>query len=53
MEGSPCRFPTELQTGGWVVRLVDAPLDPDNPVHLDALLRAYERFPESGGRSAP
>ncbi|WNG40190.1 hypothetical protein F0U61_45795 [Archangium violaceum] len=37
-------------TGGWVVRLTDAPLDLDNPAHLDALLRAYERFPEIGGR---
>jgi hypothetical protein len=37
-------------TGGWIVRLTDAPLDPDNPAHLDALLRAYERFPEIGGR---
>ncbi|WP_164010606.1 DUF5953 family protein [Pyxidicoccus trucidator] len=40
-------------TGGWVVRLTDAPLDLDNPAHLDALLRAYERFPEIGGRSTP
>jgi len=32
-------------TGGWIVRLSDAPLDLDNP----ALLRAYERFPEIGG----
>jgi len=40
-------------TGGWVVRLTDAPLDLDNPSHLDALLRAYERFPKIGGRSAP
>jgi hypothetical protein len=39
-------------TGGWVVWLTDAPLDLDNPAHLDALLRAYERFPEIGGRSA-
>lgn len=39
--------------GGWVVRLTDAPLDYDNPAHLDALLRAYERFPAIGGRSAP
>ncbi|HYO65004.1 MAG TPA: DUF5953 family protein, partial [Archangium sp.] len=38
-------------TGGWVVRLTDAPLDLDNPAHLDALKRAYERFPEIGGRS--
>ncbi|WP_047857141.1 DUF5953 family protein [Archangium gephyra] len=38
-------------TGGWVVRLTDAPLDLDNPTHLDALQRAYERFPEIGGRS--
>ncbi|HYO54161.1 DUF5953 family protein [Archangium sp.] len=40
-------------TGGWVVRLTDAPLDLDNPAHLDALKRAYERFPEIGGRAAP
>jgi hypothetical protein len=39
-------------TGGWVVRLTDEPLDLDNPAHLDALLRTYERFPEIGGRSA-
>ncbi|HSP80339.1 MAG TPA: DUF5953 family protein [Myxococcaceae bacterium] len=40
-------------TGGWVVRLTDAPLALDNPAHLDALKRAYERFPEIGGRSTP
>jgi Family of unknown function (DUF5953) len=40
-------------SGGWVVQLTDAPLDYDNPAHLDALLRAYERFPAIGGRSAP
>jgi hypothetical protein len=40
-------------SGAWVVQLTDAPLDLDNPAHLDALLRAYERFPEIGGRSAP
>ncbi|WNG28744.1 hypothetical protein F0U62_35660 [Cystobacter fuscus] len=40
-------------TGGWVVRLTEAPLDLDNPAHLDALRRAYERFPEIGGRSTP
>ncbi|MFE8600339.1 DUF5953 family protein [Archangium violaceum] len=40
-------------TGGWVVRLTDTPLDLDNPAHLDALKRAYERFPEIGGRSTP
>jgi hypothetical protein len=39
-------------TGGWVVQLTDAPLDLDNPAHLNVLLRAYERFPEIGGRSA-
>ncbi|MCY1045375.1 DUF5953 family protein [Corallococcus sp. bb12-1] len=39
-------------TGGWVVQLTDAPLDLDNPAHLDALLRVYERFPEIGGRAA-
>jgi uncharacterized protein DUF5953 len=40
-------------TGGWVVRLTDEPLDLDNPAHLATLLRAYERFPVIGGRSAP
>jgi len=40
-------------TGGWVVQLTEAPLDLDNPAHLDALKRAYERFPEVGGRAAP
>ncbi|MCP3143542.1 DUF5953 family protein [Pyxidicoccus xibeiensis] len=40
------------ETGGWVVQLTDAPLDFDNPTHLDALLRAYGRFPKIGGRSA-
>jgi hypothetical protein len=39
-------------SGGWVVQLTDAPLDLDNPAHLDALMRAYERFPELGGRAA-
>jgi hypothetical protein len=39
--------------GGWIVQLTDAPLDLDNPAHLDALKRAYERFPEIGGRSVP
>lgn len=40
-------------SGGWVVRLTDVPLDLDNPAHLDALLRAYERFPQVGGDSPP
>jgi hypothetical protein len=40
-------------SGGWVVQLTDAPLDLDNPTHLDALKRAYVRFPEIGGRSPP
>ncbi|WP_434390413.1 DUF5953 family protein [Melittangium boletus] len=39
-------------SSGWVVQLTDAPLDLDNPAHLDALKRAYERFPEIGGRAA-
>jgi len=39
--------------GGWVVQLTAAPLDLDKPDHLAALLRAYERFPEIGGRAAP
>ncbi|MBZ4396139.1 DUF5953 family protein [Myxococcus sp. MISCRS1] len=39
-------------TGGWVVQLTEAPLDLDDPAHLDALKRAYERFPEIGGRAA-
>jgi len=41
------------ESGGWVVQLTDSPLDLDNPAHLDALKRAYERFPEIGGRSTP
>jgi hypothetical protein len=40
-------------SGGWVVKLTDAPLDYDNPAHLDALKRAYERFPKIGGRDSP
>ena len=40
-------------TGGWVVQLTDAPLDLDLPAHLDTLKRAYERFPEIGGRATP
>jgi uncharacterized protein DUF5953 len=40
-------------TGGWVIRLTEAPLDLDNPSHLDTLLRTYERFPQVGGRSTP
>jgi hypothetical protein len=40
-------------SGGWIVQLTDTPLDYDNPAHLDALLRAYERFPVIGGRSTP
>lgn len=40
-------------SGGWVVQLTEAPLNLDNPAHLDALKRAYERFPEIGGRAAP
>ncbi|HEY0095019.1 MAG TPA: DUF5953 family protein [Archangium sp.] len=38
-------------SGGWVVSLTAAPLDLDKPEHLNALKRAYERFPEIGGRS--
>jgi len=40
-------------SGGWVVQLTDTQLNLDNPAHLDALKRAYERFPEIGGRVAP
>jgi hypothetical protein len=39
-------------TGGWVVSLTEAPLELDNPAHLNALLRAYQRFPAIGGRSS-
>jgi hypothetical protein len=38
-------------SGGWVVQLTDEPLDIDNPAHIDALRRAYARFPRIGGRS--
>ncbi|RYZ42883.1 MAG: hypothetical protein EOO71_05980 [Myxococcaceae bacterium] len=37
------------ESEGWVVQLTDAPLDLDNPAHLQALKRAYHRFPEIGG----
>ena len=40
-------------SGGWVVQLTEAPLDYDNPAHIDTLKRAYARFPEIGGRSLP
>ena len=39
--------------GGWVVQLTETPLELDTPSHLEALMRAYERFPEIGGRVAP
>lgn len=39
--------------GGWVVRLTEAPLDLDNPAHLETLVRAYDRFPAIGGRANP
>jgi hypothetical protein len=39
--------------GGWIVRLTDTPLDYNDPTHLDALKRAYERFSKIGGRSTP
>ncbi|WP_438503908.1 DUF5953 family protein [Corallococcus exiguus] len=40
-------------SGGWIVQLTDVPLAYDNPAHLDTLRRAYERFPQIGGRAAP
>lgn len=40
-------------SNGWVVQLTEAPLELDNPEHLEALKRAYERFPEIGGRLVP
>nr|WP_223646851.1 DUF5953 family protein [Corallococcus sp. EGB] len=40
-------------SGGWVVPLTEAPLDYDNPEHIEALRRAYERFPVIGGRASP
>lgn len=40
-------------SGGWVVQLTEAPLDYDDPEHIEALRRAYERFPVIGGRASP
>lgn len=37
--------------GGWLVRLTETLLDLDDPTHVEALLRTYERFPEIGGRA--
>jgi hypothetical protein len=31
----------------------NTPLELDKPSHLEALMRAYERFPEIGGRVTP
>ena len=42
-----------LRRAGGLSGFTDAPLDLDSPAHLDALKRAYERFPEIGGRSIP
>jgi hypothetical protein len=36
-----------------VVQLTEAPLELDTSAHLEALKRAYERFPEIGGRVTP
>jgi hypothetical protein len=33
-----------------VILLTETPLDLDIPAHLDVLKRAYESFPEIGGR---
>ncbi|WP_095985008.1 DUF5953 family protein [Cystobacter fuscus] len=44
-----CRCRTEVARLG----LTGAQLDLDDPSYLDALKRAYERFPEIGGRSTP
>ncbi|AKQ69257.1 hypothetical protein A176_006169 [Myxococcus hansupus] len=41
------------ETGGWVVQLTEAPLDLEDPAHLEALKQAYERFPEIGARTSP
>ncbi|QAT86228.1 hypothetical protein EJ065_4680 [Corallococcus coralloides] len=40
-------------SGGWIVQLTETPLDYDNPLHVEALKRTYERFPEIGGRAGP
>ncbi|WP_414641259.1 DUF5953 family protein [Archangium sp.] len=38
-------------SGGWVVSLTAALLDLDEPAHVEALKRAYDRFREVGGRA--
>ncbi|MFL5346358.1 MAG: DUF5953 family protein [Hyalangium sp.] len=40
-------------SAGWLVQFTETLLDLDTPSHLDALKRAYERFPKIGGRSSP
>lgn len=39
-----------LNSGAWLLRLTDAPLDLETAAHLKALLQGYERFPKIGGR---
>ncbi len=51
-DGELLRRARRTASGGWVVQLTDAPLDLDDPAHLDALKWAYERFPEIGGRDS-
>jgi len=40
------------KSGGWIVQLTETLMDLYNPAHFQALLLAYERFPEIGGRVA-
>jgi hypothetical protein len=40
----------QLATGGWLVKLTDAPLDPARSEHLRALVDGYARFPAIGQR---
>jgi len=42
-----------ISGGAWVVPLMAAPLELDTPAHLEALRRAYERFPVIDGREGP
>ncbi|MCY1020836.1 DUF5953 family protein [Pyxidicoccus sp. MSG2] len=41
---------TRTDSGAWVVKLTDTPLELERPEHVEALVRAYARFDPVGAR---